>query len=140
MEKQEKNHAVSHVSPYVLVERWIVTWETGWGARKWMNPTSRVTWVIHLVIKPSPRLRRELVPPTEQNCIVRPVRRQQSHSQLPGECTNLVTEELTTTATQYKPGFHRRHYCTNCDIFFDVNGAVYTHVPQRRLIVPVYDV
>lgn len=62
-------------------------------------------------------------------------------ARLPEECTILVTEDLTTRAAwQYKPGFHRRHYCTNCDIFFDVNGAVYAHVPQRRLIVPVYDV
>ena len=29
MEKQEKNHAVSHVSSYVLVEKWMVTWEEG---------------------------------------------------------------------------------------------------------------
>lgn len=111
------------------------------GARKWMNPTSRVTKVIHLATEPSPRLQHELVPPTERNCGVRPGRRQQSHSQLPGECTFLITDELKTRPTwQYKPGFHGRHYCTNCDIFFDVNGAVYTHVPQRRLIVPVYDV
>jgi len=113
----------------------------GMGGRKWMNPTSWVTRVIHLATEPTPRLKRELAPTTEQNWDVQPEKRQQSHSQLPGKYTILVTEELTTTATwRYKPGFHRCHYCTNCDIFFDVNGAVYTHVPQRRLIVPVYDV
>lgn len=40
----------------------------------------------------------------------------------------------------YQPGFDRSHYSTHCDIFFDVNGAVHTHVPQGWLIVPVYDV
>lgn len=65
MEKQEENHAVSHVSPYVLFERWMVTWETGWGARKWMNPTSRVTWVIRLVTKPSRAYNTILFPPIE---------------------------------------------------------------------------
>lgn len=29
--KTRKNHAVSHVSSYVLVDRWMVTWETRWG-------------------------------------------------------------------------------------------------------------
>lgn len=40
----------------------------------------------------------------------------------------------------YKPGFHRCHYSTHCDIFFDVNGAVYIRIPHRWFIVSVYDV
>jgi hypothetical protein len=40
MEKQEKNHAVSHVSSYVLIDRWMVTWERGWGdASGWTQPS-----------------------------------------------------------------------------------------------------
>lgn len=41
---------------------------------------------------------------------------------------------------RYQPGFNGSHYCTHCDIFFDVNGAVHIHVPKGWLIVPVYDV
>ena len=40
----------------------------------------------------------------------------------------------------YKPGFHLRHLSTHCDIFFDVNGAVYALIPLRRVTVSVYDV
>ena len=98
-----------------------------------------MTGVIHLATEPSPRLHRELVPPTIH--ITHLKDESKPNARLPEECTILVTKDLTSRAAwQYKPGFHRRHYCTNCDIFFDVNGAVYAHVPQRRLIVPVYDV
>lgn len=41
---------------------------------------------------------------------------------------------------RYQPGLDGSHYSTHCDIFSDVNGAVRVHVPQGRLIVPVYDV
>jgi len=45
MEKQEKNHAVSHVSSYVLIDGWMVTWETGWGdASGWTQPAEWHGW------------------------------------------------------------------------------------------------
>lgn len=44
------------------------------------------------------------------------------------------------TRTMYKPGSYCCHYRTNCDIFFDANGAVHTLLPNGGLIVPVYDV
>lgn len=44
---------------------------------------------------------------------------------------------LVTGTGQIIPGFHGRHDRANSDILSDVNGAVPTHIPERRLIVPV---